>query len=219
MLELEQPDDARVLFTRLGVILDAPEAFCNRVRTLVAGTAATLSDERRAAVRAALGKLGPPPKRLLQQMLALGSLTRAEMAEALETPPKYVSDAVSIEKMLAAMDEHRLVDTDPADRWGIKPELAALIQQILEPSALAQRCLSLADDLRSWVSGHAGLIDTNAFEDRFRESLTALHDKLARDHAFTDPVLTGIPSGAERVRAIADALVRLAWELPTNPIS
>jgi plasmid stabilization system protein ParE len=123
-----------------------------------------------------------------------------------------------LKKMLCALDEHRLVDTDPADRWCIKPELAPLIRQILEPSALAQRCLSLADDVRSWVSGQAGLIDTNAFEDRFREPLTAVREKLARDYAITDPVLTGMPSGAERVRAIADALMRIAWELPADRI-
>ncbi len=131
------------------------------------------------------------------------------MVVALEEPPKYVSDAMSLKDMLSALDEHRLVDTDPADRWCIEPELAPLIRQILEPSALAQRCLSLAGDVRSWVSGQAGLIDTNAFEDRFRERLTAVREKVARDYAITDPALTGMPSGAERVRAIADALMRM----------
>ncbi len=54
VLKLEQPDDAVVSFMRLGATLTAPDAFCDRVRALSA-TPAMLSEERRTAVRAALG--------------------------------------------------------------------------------------------------------------------------------------------------------------------
>jgi hypothetical protein len=160
-----------------------------------------------------------PPKRLLRRMLAAGSLNRAEMTVALQEPPNYVSDPVSLKKMLAAMQQHQLVDTDPADRWRIKPELEPLIRQILEPSPLAHQCLALAMELRDWVKGMSGPIDTNDFEARFRARVKEVREKVARDYALTDPALDAIPGADVAVRRIADVLESVAWDLPANPIT
>jgi hypothetical protein len=213
-LMLANPEEASQLFTDLGGHLESPSAFCSQVTQLQHVTAgSTITSARRQEINESIGRLGDPPKRLLRLMLAKGSATRPEMKLALEEPPHYVSDPISIEKMIQTLKASDLVQGSAEDRWRVTPELDGLLRQHLKPSAFAVKIRELAKDLRTSVEGQSGLIDGNLFEQQFRDRLTVLRDKAARDHGVTAPWLDKLPSNASSIRKIADALDRLAQEV------
>jgi hypothetical protein len=209
-LLLDKPDDAEQLFKDLDGHLDSPDSFCNRVQELATSSTSTLTTERLREIEEALGQLGPPPKLLLRRMLDGGGLTLNDMKDALEEPPGYVSDPVSIETMIKAVHDHKLVQGDSQGRWRVRPELETVLRRYLEPSPLASKMLRLAGELRAWVHGQTGQIDMNVFDQQFRARLNVLRAKAERDHGETESWLDKLPSAAEAVRQIADALERVA---------
>jgi hypothetical protein len=210
-LVLDAPADAEQLFTDLGGRLELPDAFCARVRALAIDSPAALPRERVQEIEEALGsRVGPPPKLLLRRMLSDGGLTAEDMRRVLEEPPRYVSDPVSIKKMLATLREFKLIEGDSQGRWRVKPDVAPTVRRLLEPSRLASQLLQLAQDLRAWTLGQPGSIDTNDFMQRFGNQIRVLREKAERDHGETDSWLDKTPSAVQAVRQIADALERIA---------
>ncbi|MGB7219279.1 MAG: TIR domain-containing protein [Vicinamibacterales bacterium] len=213
-LMLDKSDGANQLFKDLGGHLDSPDRFCARVLELASNSRSKLTPERRQEIEEALGQLGPPPKLLLRRMLDVGSLALNDMKLALDEPPRYVSDPVSIEKMIKVLRDHRLVQGDSQGRWRVTPELEAVLRRYFGPPPLASQMLQLAEELRAWSQGQTGLIDANSFEEQFRARLNVLREKAERDHGETDPWLDKMPSAAGAVRTIADALERVARSIP-----
>jgi len=150
-------------------------------------------------------------------MLETGSLTEKEMSFTLENDPAhYVSDPVSVRKMINLLKHHGLIYPDAEGRWHVTAELQEAVAGYLSPSPLAQQLLSLAKELRGWVQGQSGLIDQNAWEHQFRQRVEAVAEKAKRDHAEVDFWLDKLPSAAEAVRSIAEALERVARRLPSK---
>jgi len=212
-LELDQPNDASQLFVRLGGRLDQPDAFCERVRQLAVVPEAAASNDQIRAAHQALGAIGDPPQSLLRRMLSVGGLTKSDMARVLQEPPNYVSDATSIDRMIALLKGHELVYSDPEGRWRVGAELEGAIRRYLDPSPLAAKMLELAADMRGALDGKTGAIEHNGWQQRFRVPLDAVKEKLKNDHAETDPAFDWVPSDAGMVRRMADALERLARKI------
>jgi hypothetical protein len=215
-LVLDDPADAAQLFKDLGGHLDSPSSFCARVRGHVSAKKPPASPEQVQIVQQALGAtIGQPPKLLLRRMLDVGGLTEPEMSSALKSDPtNYVSDPVSVGRMLDLLKQHGLVVADSEGRWRVKPEIEDSVRRYLSPSPLALQMLQLAAELRNWVHDQTGLIDSNIWEQRFRERVEALREKAKRDHAEVDSWLSKQPGADTAVRQIADALERVARRLP-----
>lgn len=181
-----------------------------RVRELALPAATSEIDEARLReVHQAFGELGDPPKFVLRRMLTVGGLTLSEMAADLEKQ-RFVSDAVSVERLLKALKDRHLVEGDFEGRWRVKPELRDVLRQCFEPASLSTRMLQLSEELLAWVAGQNGLIDPTEFSRRFRTKLDLLREKAERDYAEGDSLLTAMPSSAGGVRNIARALAEVA---------
>jgi hypothetical protein len=74
--------------------------------------------------------------------------------------------------------------------------------------------MNLSNELLGWVEGENGLIDTTAFESKFRTKINLLREKVEREHAEGDPLLKAMPSSAGGVKLIAGALQEGAKRLP-----
>ena len=213
VLLLDEIEDASVLFRDLGGRLASPEAFCSRVRHLGAITPSSALDEERIRnVQQAFGELGEPPRFVLRRMLVLGGLTLPDMAA--ELAERLVSDSSSVERLLKALKDRRLVQGDFEGRWRIKPELEAILRRCFEPPSLSTRMRQLSAEMLGWVEGQDGLIDSDAFQQRFGTKLSLLRDKAARDHAEGHQLLRASPSSAGGVRNIAVALAEVPNRLP-----
>ena len=144
-LVLDEPDDAMQLFKDLGGQLDSPTSFCARVRQLASTTKPAATPEQIQAVQQSLGAaIGEPPKLLLRRMLNVGGLTESEMSVALKNDPSnYVSDAVSVRRMLDLLKDHGLVDADSEGRWRVKSAIEDTVRQSLTLHFSRCRCCSL----------------------------------------------------------------------------
>jgi hypothetical protein len=215
VLALDVPNEAKQLFKELGGQLDAPDSFCERVRELASVASSVLNQHAREEVEEALGQLGDPPKLLLRQMLTEGGLTLNDMARVLaETPPRFVSDPVSIQRMIDALQQRRLVRVDAQGRWRVRPELASMIRHDLQPSPLVSRLRQLAEELRRSVQGQTGWAGVNGIDERFGTRLSVLREQVERDHGVTDARLVKSPTDADAVREIADGLDSIARNIP-----
>jgi len=212
-LALDDPEDAAQLFVDLGGTLDDPDAFCTAARALALPLLSNqLDDKRIREVRQAFGELGPPPKLLLRRMLTSGTLTLEEMASELKNAT-FVHDTVSVKRMRDVLKNYNLVEGDAEGRWSVRSDVRDTLQGCFNPP-LSKRLMDLAQGMLAWVDGNNGLIDLNAFQQKFQTELNLLRDKAERDHSEGDEWLSKLPSSAGGVRGIADALVRVAQRVP-----
>src|SRR4029453_10594567 len=131
------------------------EAFCSEIRRLALSPPGPDIDATRIReVQQAFGELGDPPRFVLRKMLELGGLTLSQMGNELAaSPERFVSDPVSVERVLAALKDRQFVQGDVEARWGVKPELGPVVRQCFDSPSLAIRMLKLSKDIVDWVDG------------------------------------------------------------------
>jgi TIR domain len=215
-LQLDIAEDAALVFTALGGQLDAPETFCAEVRNVALSTSGSdIDSERIKNIEQTFGTLGAPPKLVLRKMLQLGGLTLSQMSDELAAAPeRFVSDPVSVERILAALRDGQLVEGDVEGRWRIRPELERVVRQCFESPSLATRMLQLSRELDEWLDGLGGTVDIPGFNQRFWTRVALLRNKAANEFAEGDEALGSNPTTVGGMRRIAKALVDVAQRLP-----
>jgi hypothetical protein len=220
-LALDQPDDATVLFQKLGGQLDpgSAEEFCKTVRDLAARAKAT-DEAQLQAVKEAFGELGPPARSVLKRMLAAGKLTLDEIGKGLKEL-SFVSDPASVEKIVGALKERGLVRGDEQGQLRVKSELERAVRDCFQPPKLSTMLLNLAEDIEKWIGDGEGPTDPAAFRERFKGRLIALRDKAKNDYAesedmFSESYFLSNPANARAVRDVATALRRLAQKVQVH---
>jgi hypothetical protein len=182
------------------------------VRALALPPPGALDERRIREVRQAFGELGPPIKLLLRRMLTAGTLTRDEMGSVLKEAT-FVHDVVSVKRNLDVLKNHNLVEGDAEGRWSIKAEIRNLIQDCLS-TPLSKRMMDLSQRMLAWADTNNSSIDLIAFEQKFQTELNLLRDEAQRNHSVGDEGLSRSPKSPHGVRGIAEALTRVAQQVP-----
>jgi hypothetical protein len=215
-VSLEQPEHASVLFRELGGELETPEVFCEQARhRTLSPPSSGPSPARIREIQQAFGELGEPPRLILRQMLEFGGLTFDDVRDQLKNSEKrFVSDGHSVQQLIDVLKSKGLVEGGTDGVLRIRPELERTITQCLNPT-LSSKMNLLADELERWVGSDMGLVDTQAFYQRFHVRVEGLRDLALRLYGEGDPRLLNLnPSSGGGVRSIAEGLRAVAARVP-----